>query len=125
MNNLGPDALLNPTVRGSNVFVGYDAVRKIRQCEECKVIIIFENKPEIIALGKNLKCAEIKPGWPMFVHKRPYNCAHNFRVNRSLKICEKMFPRWFELYKYFVNTHEVGKDIFSHLSTFYLLTLTD
>lgn len=110
-------------VAARNIDIGYDATRKIRQCGECTVIIIFENKPEIIALDKNLKCGEIRPGWPMFMHKRPYNCVHNFRVNQSLKICEKMFPRWFELYKYFVNTSEAGKDIFSHVLTFYLLTL--
>ena len=63
-----------------NIAIGYDATRKIRQCEECTVIIIFENKPEVIALDKNLKCAN-KTGWPMFVHKRPYNCIHNLRVN--------------------------------------------
>lgn len=110
----------------SNIEIGYDATRKIRQCEECKVIIIFEKKPEIIALDRDLKCSEIRPGWPMFIHKRPYNCVHNLRVNQSLKICEKMFPRWFELYKYFViNTHDAGKDIFSHMLIFYLHTLKD
>ena len=42
----------------SNIEIGYDATRKLPQCKECKVIIIFENKPEIIALDKNLKYAE-------------------------------------------------------------------
>lgn len=110
----------------SNIDIGYDATRKIPQCKECKVVIIFENRPEIIAVDKNLKCSKIRPGWPMFMHKRPYNCVHNLRVNQSLKICEKMFPRWFELYKIFIiNRSEAAKDIFSHVLTFYLHTLTE
>lgn len=111
----------------SNIEIGYDATRKIPQCKECKVIIIFENKPEIIAADKNLRFSKIKPGWPMFMHKRPYNCIHNFRVNQSLKICEKMFPRWFELYKIFfvAGIYEASKDVYSHILTFYLCTLTD
>lgn len=121
------DAMNNFVIGTSNITIGYDVTRKIRQCEECTVIIIFKKKAEIIALDKNFNYAEIKPGWPMFVHKRPYNCVHNLRVNQSLKICEKMFPRWFELYKIFftIGMHEASKDIFSHLLTFYSHTLTD
>ena len=129
MNNIAIEVnALNNAVTGvGNIAIGYDYTRKIRQCEKCTVIIIFEKKPEIIALDKNLDYFEIRPGWPMFVHKRPYNCAHNLRVNQSLKICEKMFPRWFELYKIFVviGIHEASKDIYSHILTFYLLTLTE
>lgn len=108
-----------------NIVIGYDATRKIRQCEKCTVILVLEHRSKLITIDKDLDCSEIH-SWVTSAQKRPYNCFHRKSVSSSLKICEKMFPRWFELYKIFfvIASYEASKDIYSHVLTFYLLTLT-
>lgn len=116
----------------NNIAIGYDAIKKIVECEKCVVIFYSTISDNISYVADDYVfiplCSSLGHEFSFFhFRSRPYThykCVHGDRLDKSLKICKKILPKWLELYRYFVLIcgYEY-RDIFLHVLDFYLLTL--